>query len=343
MIKKIYYDPSDRDLWLVLRTGLAEKGMIGGSDAATIIHANEYKSALELFYQAIGFTPWSKFNNEKMCWGTLLEDQIAEMYQYYDMQTNDLVENFDKKNKVNSVRRVNAILLNDKYPNLFANIDRYLPDIDGIGEIKNMNGFVLDAYKEPNEYLLFENCPVGVPVGYYSQIQQYMLVYEKEIGRLIFNRDGQQMIVHEVKKDERIQEHINDAANDFAARVEMGRVIMANEPDENKRIQLLTEIEPAVTDQDCYNKFRTLQIQERELHNQEVTMTGTQQQWEYGVRYMEADQEEKEANKKKAEAGNWLKTEFFKQQMEKFDFKEADGVDNGHIGMKSRLSVKLKF
>lgn len=343
MINKIYYDPKDREQWLLLRTKFAEMGMTGGSDAATIINANEYKSALELFYQAVGFTPWSKFGNEKMSWGTLLEDKIAEMYQYYDFQTASLVENFNAKKKVNSVRNVNAILINDKYPNLFANIDKYLPDIDGIGEIKNISGFVLDAYKDPNEFLLFENCPIGVPVGYYTQIQQYMLVYEKDRGRLIFNRDGSKLIIHEVKKDERLQEHIVDAANDFALRVRTGRDIMANELNENKRLQLLSEIEPPVTNQDSYNKFRTLQIQERELEIQNATMTGSQEQWEMGMKYLEADKEIKEANYRKNEAGNFLKTEFIKNGVEKLDFKEPQGIDGGYISMKRRLSVKLKF
>jgi len=343
MIKKLYYNPKDREEWLVLRTGLAEKGMIGGSDAATILHANEYKAAIELFYQAVGYTEWSRMSNEKMIWGTELENHIGEMYRYYDMETGSFVENYEAGRKVNEVRNVNAIILNDKFPNQFANIDKFLPDIDGIGEIKNMNGFTLDVYKEPSQHPLFVNCPVGVPVGYYCQLQDYMMVCEKDIGRFIFLRDGSQMIVIEIKTDEMLQEALFNASNDFAGRVAKGREIMANELDKNKQLQALMEIEPDITGQQCYNTFRTLQIQERELRDAELTMAGTQEQWEAGVRYMQVLEEEKDLTERKNEAGNFLKTEFLKHQVETMDFTDGDGNDNGKIGMKKRLSVKLKF
>lgn len=315
-----------------------KQGIVGGSDIACLLDANPWKSAIELFYQAVGFTPESFMINEKMVWGTELEDNIGEMYRYFDLETEDLTENYKLGLKVNPVRNVNAIITNDKYPYLLANIDKYLADIDGIGEIKNMNGFVLDAYKEPNTHLLFVNCPAGVPVGYYAQLQQYMMVFEKDRGRFIFLRDGSELIVHDIVKDEYLQEKIAEVSLDFHTRVIKGIEVMEKYPDDKtKQIQLLSAIEPPITDQDCYNSFRTQQILERDQLDKEATMMGGQEMLDKALAYTDANMSEKEAKGVKTEMGNYLKTEMFKNNVHTLDF----GL-NGKVGMKSRLSVKVK-
>lgn len=336
MIKKQYYNRKDRAEWLRLRTILWKKGMFGGSDIATLLDANPWKHAIELFYTTIGFTPPSTMVNEKMIWGTEMEDQIGEMYRYFDLETESLVENYALGLKVNPVRNVNAIVTNDKYPYLFANIDKYLADIDGIGEIKNMVGFVLDAYDKPNEHHLFQNCPIGVPVGYYAQLQQYMLVLEKKRGRFIFNRDGSQMIVHDIWEDADLQEEIVKRSIDFGATVEVGKQIMEKYPDEETRVQYLSAIEPEPDDSDSYNEFRSQQLLQREIDTKAATMIGTDEQFQLGLKYMEANADEAAAKKIKTGYSNSLKAEFFKEGMQKFDFDA-----NGSIGFKKRLSVKV--
>ena len=336
MIRKKYYKKENRVEWLKLRNEFSSKGMVGGSDVATILHANPWRSAVELFYTCVGFTNKSVMQNQKMAWGTELEDKIADMYQYYDFETQDIVENYEMGLKVNPVRRVNAIITNTKYPYLFANIDRLLPDIDGIAEIKNTSGFVVDSYDKPNTHLLFASCPVGIPISYYAQLQQYLMCYEKDRGRFIFLRDGSKLIVHDIEKDEYLQEKIQEASIDFGTKVEKGLEIMAKYPDEERRIQFLSAIEPSITDQDTYNQFRTEQIADRQLRESEMKMDGTDEQLEIAKEYMRQSEILKEAKTAQTLASNQLKTEIFKNGIEIIDF----GVD-GKVSMKKRLSVKL--
>lgn len=341
MINKIYYKPKDRTEWLRLRIELVEMGMIGGTDVATILDANPWRHAIELFYTSIGYTPNSVMLNEKMAWGIELEEKIAQMYRYMDLQTGDVVANYEAGIQVNPVRNVNAIITNTDYPFLFANIDKYLADIDGIGEIKNMVGFVLDAYDEENEHILFTKCPIGVPVGYYAQLQQYMLVCGKKKGRFIFNRDGCQLIIHDIEEDKQLQQVIVDRSEAFGLKVREGRRIMEEEKDDHKRIQLLTALEPLPDDSESYNKFKTQQILQREIDIAEGTMIGTKALLKAGLAYRKANYEETEAKRLKTESGNFLKAEFFKNEKEKFVFDDDKATATGTIGFKKRLSVKL--
>lgn len=336
MIKKHYYKRGDRALWLDLRTSFFTQGMVGGSDIATILHENPYKSAIELFYQAIGFTPVFDMLNEKMVWGTELEDPIAEMYKYYDSQTSDWVENYKLGLKVNRVRRVNALVTNDRYPAMFANIDREVPASKMIIEIKNMNGFVLDSYKEAPTHEMFLLCPIGVPTGYYCQLQQYMMVLAKEKGRFVFLRDGGQMIIHDIEPDEYLWAKMNEASIDFQARVEKGKEVMAKYPDEQTRLQLLSGIEPELTDQETYAKFRNQQLLQRKVEDEEKTYGGNDAHFYAGLQYMKEGEIMKESKTRQTLQGNFLKKEFLKLGVHTFNMGEQ-----GKISYKKRLSVNV--
>jgi len=337
MIKKYFYKRGDRKGWIKLRRSFVQKGMIGGSDVATILHANPYRSAIELFYTAVGFTPESNMLNEKMMWGTELEDRIADMYQYYDMEDGDIIDAYEKGVQINSIRRVNAIATNDKYPYLFANVDRLLPDINGIGEIKNTSSFVIKAYTDNDPHLLFVRCPNGVPVGYYAQIQSYMMVYEKDFGRLIFLVDGSKLAVYEVEKDVYLQQEIQAASEDFYNRVQLGLKIMKKYKREEERLQYLSEIEPEVTDQSCYNAFRSQQLQQIEDHRKDTTIMGDQELLDRGMEYLSLSDKEKVIKAKKTLISNEFKAYLFSKAAETIDFGE-----DGKISYKKKLSINLK-
>lgn len=337
MIKKYYYTPNNRTEWLKLRNKFSNEGKFGGTDSATILNANSWKSALELFYQAVRFTHQSVMVNDKMTFGSVLEEKIALMYQYWDEETDKVSDNFEAGLKVNSFRRVNAVITNDKYPYLFGNIDGVDPDIDAVIEIKNIGKFVIDIYSEPTSLLDLANCPLFVPPAYYIQIQQYLMLLEKNKGRFVFLIDGSKLKVVDIKKDKHLQSIIAEKSMDFGTRVEAGKKVMTKYSDEATRIHLLSAIEPTITDQDCYNNFRTQQLQKLEDYRKDHTMLGTDEQFQLALDYTEQSGIIKDAKSLQNLAGNALKTEFFKHGMETLDFDV-----NGKIGFKKRLSVKVK-
>jgi len=335
MIKKYFYKKGDRKAWLALRDQFSVKAMLGGSDISTVMNANNFKSAIELYYQMVGFIPKSFMTNDKMAFGSGFEDTIAEMYQYWDKETNSVAENFELGLKVNPFRRMNAVITNDKFPYLFANID----GISGttVIEIKNTSKFVLDIYKEPTPVLEFANCPAFVPPMYYLQLQQYMMILEKSHGRFVFMIDGSEMKVIDIEADPFLQNLINEASIDFGTRVELGKKIMKENQEENHQLNLLSAIEPEVTDQETYNKFRSTQLEEFIEYRQDHTMMGNDRQFDIALEYMKHSTIIKEAKKLQTLASNQLKTEFLKNSIETLDFDI-----NGKVTLKKRLSVSIK-
>ena len=220
---------------------------------------------------------------------------------------------------------------------MFANIDKLLPDINGIGEIKNIDGFVLKAYEEKIPLVLFDKCPVGLPPGYYAQLEQYMLLFEKPVGRFIMNVDGNELKVVEVEADSVFQNYLSENAIDFGTRVEVGQKIVNNQSyTEEQKHQLLSEIEPQVTDQDTYNKFRTQQLLRFEQIRKERTMVGGALEYELAIEHNVLSGKIKEHTLERNIVDGKLKKIFFENSVDNIDL-----ADLGRIGFRKRLSVAV--
>ena len=128
-LKLVKTNDLNRDEWLTIR-----KQGIGGSDAASAMGLNPYKSQLELWMDKTGRDgnlPKTDPNDESspMYWGNLLESVVASHYC---------------KRTGYKVRRINAVLQHPTVPWMLANIDREVigvPDVQ-ILECKTagMNG-----------------------------------------------------------------------------------------------------------------------------------------------------------------------------------------------------------
>lgn len=120
-----------RGEWLNWR----KKG-IGSSDAPAVCGVNPYRGAVEVWLEKIGASD-DQIDNEKMLWGRLLEEPIAE--------------EFGKRNSF-EVTKPDAIIQHDKHDWMIANLDRLIrtPEGEGILEIKttsnltHWNGVVPD-------------------------------------------------------------------------------------------------------------------------------------------------------------------------------------------------------
>ena len=148
--------------WLAYR-----RNGLGGSDIATVMGLNKYKSSHELFYEKVeGATETPE--NISMFMGKYMENSIAELWSYWDGDLESMMKNFRENIQVRKCRKVNAYLVNPDYPHLFASVDRVITKGDagkeGILEIKTISGWVSDQWLG------------GIPPQYLVQLQQYLLI-----------------------------------------------------------------------------------------------------------------------------------------------------------------------
>ena len=151
-----------REEWLEER----KKG-IGGSDAATILGLNPYKTNMQLWEEKTGRRQAEDISEkEYVKYGTNAEDLLRELfkldYPKYEVKHDE-----------------NTIIKHPKYPFLFASLDGTLIDIEtgemGILEIKTTN--ILQSMQK-------EKWKEKIPDNYYCQVLWYMGVYEADFAVL---------------------------------------------------------------------------------------------------------------------------------------------------------------
>lgn len=130
--------------WLLYR----RRG-IGGSDAATVVGLNPYKSLLTLFYDKKGMLPDSQ-DSEQMRQGRDLEQYVADRF----------MEATGKR-----CRKDNFMYRHEEYLFMLADIDR-----DVIGENAGLECKTTSVFNKHD----FENGEV--PLNYYVQCMHYMAV-----------------------------------------------------------------------------------------------------------------------------------------------------------------------
>lgn len=148
---------------------------IGGSDCASVIGLNPYKSAYSLWAEKTGKIPPFEGNLTTDV-GTYLEEFIAKRFE----------QETGKK-----VRRENQSILNDEYPWAIANIDRSIVGEDALLECKSTSELNLKKYRN-GEY----------PPRFYCQVMHYLAVTGKKkayLAVLIGNKDFK---IFEIERDE---------------------------------------------------------------------------------------------------------------------------------------------
>lgn len=148
MIYKTSTIGMSRKMWLDER-----RKSLGGSDIGAILGMNPYSSPYAIWANKTGRIPDSE-DNEAMRQGRDLEEYVARRFS-------DLTGL--------RVRRVNAIIRNNKYPHLHANIDREV-----IGGTCGLECKTASALSESR----FANG--DFPSSYYAQCVSYLAVTEKQ-------------------------------------------------------------------------------------------------------------------------------------------------------------------
>lgn len=178
----------DRDKWLELR-----RQGIGGSDAAAVAGLNPWKSPVEVWLEKTGQIT-EQPDNEKMYWGRVLEDIIAQ--------------EFSRRTGLKVWRR-NAILQHPEYPFMIANIDRRIVGKEEGLECKTASEYVKDQWKDDN-----------VPDMYIIQCQHYMAVTGAKAWWIAVLIGGNCFKYTKIERDEEIIEYLIKIESDFWRLVE---------------------------------------------------------------------------------------------------------------------------
>ncbi|MFP3801168.1 YqaJ viral recombinase family protein [Paraburkholderia sp. SIMBA_027] len=168
-----------RDDWLEVR-----KSRIGGSDAASAVGLNPYKSMLELWLEKTGRDadldkPDPKDTTAPVYWGTLLEPIVAAAYT---QQTG------------NRVRKVNAVLRHPTVPFMLANLDREVVGNSAVQILECKTAGI-------NGAKLWRD---GVPEYVQLQVQHQLAVTGKQAAHVAVLLCGQQLDVHRIERDDEL-------------------------------------------------------------------------------------------------------------------------------------------
>ena len=167
-----------KEKWLKKR-----KEGIGGSDAASVLGLNPYKSSMSVYMGIKNDLVIDEEINYKMDLGNKLEDFVA----------NEFTLKTGKK-----VRNVNGILKNDKYPFALANIDRAVVGEKAFLECKVTNSYSKKSWQKE------------VPIYCQVQCYHYMAVTGAThcyIAALIGNEE---LVIHKLDRNEEL---INEIMN----------------------------------------------------------------------------------------------------------------------------------
>jgi putative phage-type endonuclease len=165
---------------------------IGGSDIATILGVNKYKSKFTLWLEMTGQKAKDKVEGEAIEWGNLLEPVIREKF---------------KRATGFKVFQNNFVLQHDKLDWMVANIDGEVidPYFDGRGilEIKTTN--------ERNKKDWEEGCPIN----YMAQVQWYLAVTGYNYAYIAVLIGGSTFKYFLIERDDYLIDSMIKQAQDF--------------------------------------------------------------------------------------------------------------------------------
>jgi len=173
-----------REEWLEER----KKG-IGGSDAATIIGQNPYKSNVDLWEEKTGRKEAEDISNKPfVLYGTKMEPILRESFKI-------------KHPEYEVLHEENTIIKHPKYPFLFASLDGQLIDKEtgemGILEIKTSS--ILQSMQK-------EKWNEKIPDNYYCQVLHYLNVtgysFVQLYAELTYSDDYQALKTFTIKRED---------------------------------------------------------------------------------------------------------------------------------------------
>jgi len=259
---------------------------IGGSEVATILGLDKYNTAARLFHEKVGDYKQRREDNQGTFWGRKLEDEIAEIWEFYDGSEDGYIENFKNNRVVRNCRNINGYVVNPKYPWLFASLDR-VQNIKGGRNLLTGEALVTEAVLEIKtlSYWAAQMWADGIPISYLAQVHQYMIILETDYAEIAILQDGRDFRVEKIQRDDALCERIIEITRMFwenrvlpakeAYAKKMEAQSVQNIPEAEKWEGEIQRFEPDPDNSEAYREF----IEERFLKERE-TVDGTIDQYD---------------------------------------------------------------
>ena len=190
----IVYETKDmsKEQWLEAR-----KCGIGGSDAASVLGLNPYKSSVSVYIEKVDYIHGVSMSDKNIngCKKDSSNEEVNYRMELGNKLEDFVANEFSLKTGL-KVRNVNGILKNDKYPFAIANIDRAVVGEKAFLECKVTNSYSKKVWQ------------MGVPIHYQIQVNHYMAVTGAThcyVAALIGNEE---LIIHRIDRDEEIIDEI---------------------------------------------------------------------------------------------------------------------------------------
>jgi len=162
---------------------------IGGSDVATVLGLNKYKSPYQLWLEKTGQIELSHEESEPAYFGTKLEDFVAKEFEIRS----------GKK-----VRKSNYTYIHEDYDFLRANVDRLIVNENAILECKTASTFLKKEWENDE-----------VPLAYLCQVQHYMNVLNKQYAYFAVLIGGQKFVWKKINRDQELIDMIQEKLVSF--------------------------------------------------------------------------------------------------------------------------------
>lgn len=177
------------------------KHRIGGSDAAAILGLSSYATPYTKWLEKTGrTTPPDLSENEKVYWGNVLEDVVAQ--------------EFAKRHPEYAVKPVDCIMVSEEHPFMLASVDRILYHKH---ELRN-NMAVLEI-KTCGERRR-SDWDDGVPAYYLAQVNHYLAVTGLTTAYVAVLIGGQEYREYKIERDETDIAYLVEKEREFWEMVE---------------------------------------------------------------------------------------------------------------------------
>ena len=153
------------------------KGGIGGSDAGAVCGLNPYRTAMEVYYDKTS-DEIEEIDNEAMRQGREFEEYVARRF----------MEATGKK-----VRRANALYYDERYPFMYADVDRLVVGENAGLECKTASPYMADQWKGGK-----------IPLSYQIQCYYYMSVFQADAWYIAVLIYGKEFQFHRIERDEAV-------------------------------------------------------------------------------------------------------------------------------------------
>lgn len=189
---------------------------IGGSEVGAILRLDPYQTAAQIYAEKVGVYERRREDVEATFWGRKHEDDIADSWQYWNGTKEGYIQQYNSGNIVRKCRKINAIIVNPKYPWLFGSLDRFITKDSGVNMI---TGEPLDDIGilelKTLSYWGSRVWEDGIPIYYLAQIHQYMIIMECDYAEIAILRDGSKFDVEYIQRDEQLCQKILNITHDF--------------------------------------------------------------------------------------------------------------------------------